>query len=290
MNTIFENITILCSDQYPLSARFYPHQTITALSPVLISPATGIIQNFYHAFAEWLAKQGHPVMTFDFRGIGKSLHTQLKDSPARIQDWGQLDLNAAIDSLCFKTQCHQILLLGHSAGGQLLGISSNHHKVKNMVTVASSTGYIKNLTGRTKWLAPVMFRFIFPISRLLKGYGSTKFIGMGENLPKDVAKQWAEFCSRPGYVYNAIGKTIFEDFHQQVKTPMTLLWASDDEIATAANVNDLMRLYPNADTKMIEIQPAQYGHKMIGHMAMLRPSHQNLWPVILQYLQQNTTA
>lgn len=47
------------------------------------------------------------------------------------------------------------------------------------------------------------------------------------------------FCGQPGYVINAIGKTIFDDFHAQVQTPITALWASDDEIATEANVKDL---------------------------------------------------
>lgn len=45
-----------------------------------------------------------------------------------------------------------------------------------------------------------MFNLIFPISSIVKGYGATQFIGMGENLPKKVAQQWREFYSRPGYV------------------------------------------------------------------------------------------
>jgi predicted alpha/beta hydrolase len=44
---------------------------------------------------------------------------------------------------------------------------------------------------------------------------------MGENLPKNVAKQWAEFCSQPGYVMNAIGKSIFHDFHNEIQCPIT---------------------------------------------------------------------
>lgn len=57
-------------------------------------------------------------------------------------------------------------------------------------------------------------------------------------------RQWAQFCSKPGYVINAIGKTIFNDYHQQIQCPITAIYASDDEIATETNVNDLLRLYP----------------------------------------------
>lgn len=277
----FEALSITCKDGYTLAARFYTADQNTRHSiPVLICPATGITKQFYHSFASWLSKQGFNVLVFDFRGIGESLHGALKKSRASIVQWGQLDIPAAVDTLLQKTHAEQIYLLGHSAGGQLLGIMPNHAKIAKTIAVSGSTGHVKHLSGRTKILAPLMFKGIFPIARYTLGYGPTNAIGMGENLPKDVAREWAQFCSKPGYVINAIGKTVKEDFHAAVQSPITVLWSSDDEIATEANVKDLLRLYPNAKTEMIELKPAQYGHKGIGHMLMFKTSHQNLWPVI----------
>lgn len=281
MTESFKSINISCADGYPLSARFYPSPTQNQ-DPVLICSATGIVKSFYHAFATWLNKQGHPVLTFDFRGIGDSLYGKLKDSTATIQDWGQLDIPAAIDTLIKLTNQDEIILLGHSAGGQLLGITPNFRKVKKIVAIAGSTGHVKDLKGRTKLMAPIMFNVIFPISRLVKGYGATKMLGMGENLPKNVAKQWAQFCNKPGYVYNAVGKTIFEDYHDQISIPFTAIHATDDEIATEANVNGLLQLYPNAKTKRICLIPSDYEHSSIGHMLMFKKSHQNLWPLIAE--------
>ena len=283
--SVFETLEISCKDGYTLSGRFYT----TALSkqkkyPVLICPATGITQHFYQDFAQWLTTQGYDVLSFDFRGIGRSLHGPLKDSQASIVNWGQLDIPAAIDALLCKSQADQVLLLGHSAGGQLLGITPNHQKVAKLIAVSGSTGHIKGLTGKTKILAPIMFKLIFPLARITAGYGPTQAIGMGENLPKDVAKQWAQFCSQPGYAINAIGKTVFEDYHAKVNCPISVLWSSDDEIATRRNVKDLLRLYPNAKTEMIELKPQSYQHKAIGHMLMFKKSHHNLWPTIEQQL------
>jgi predicted alpha/beta hydrolase len=101
-----------------------------------------------------------------------------------------------------------------------------------------------------------------------------------------VAREWAQFCSKPGYVINAIGKNIApsHDYHAQVTCPITSIWSSDDEIATEANVKDLLRLYPNAKTQIIELRPKSYAYKTIGHMLMFKKSHQNLWPVIEQQL------
>ncbi|TCM67013.1 putative alpha/beta hydrolase [Acinetobacter calcoaceticus] len=279
----FENINISCQDGYVLSGRFYATSSANKqLLPILISPATGIGKGFYHHFAEWLCSQGFDVLTFDFRGIGDSLHGRLKDSEASIQDWGQLDIPAAITTLLARTQAEKVILIGHSAGGQLLGIVPNYDQVARVIAISGSTGHVKGLKGRTKLLAPLMFKLIFPSSSLFKGYGATKFIGMGENLPKKVAKQWAEFCSAPGYVMNAVGKTIFEDYHQHIQCPITVYWSSDDEISTEANVKDLLRLYPNAQTKMHEMRPSQYGFKSIGHMQMFKKTYQVLWPVMTQ--------
>jgi len=283
----FETLTLKCQDGYQLSARFYPvTETESKKSPILICPATGITKQFYHSFSCWLQAQGYAVLVFDFRGIGESLKGSVKQSKASIVQWGQLDIPAAIDALLTRTNARKVILLGHSAGGQLLGIVPNYDKVAKVVAVSGSTGHVKGLKGKTKLLAPVMFNVIFPLARITKGYGPTQAIGMGENLPKDVAREWALFCSKPGYVMNAIGKLISPkaDFHAQVTCPITSIWSSDDEIATEANVKDLLRLYPNAKTQIIELRPKSYAYKAIGHMLMFKKSHQNLWPVIEQQL------
>lgn len=279
MNSV-ESFWISCKDGYQLAAQFYPTENSDKPYPVLICPATGITKNFYHAFAQWLNQQGYQVLSFDFRGIGESLHGSLKDSTASINDWGIYDIPAAIEALLNRTQAEKVIIVGHSAGGQLLGIASNYHKVAKVLAIAGSTGHVKGLKGKTKVLAPLMFNVIFPVSSFFKGYGATQFIGMGENLPKNVARQWAEFCSKPGYVMNAIGKSIFEDYHQQIQCPITSFWATDDEIATHTNVKDLLRLYPNAQTRLIELNPQQLGYKQIGHMLMFKKSHQKIWPIL----------
>lgn len=285
MDNTFESFWMTCEDAYQLAAQFYPAQSKKSANPVLICPATGITKNFYHSFATWLSQQGYEVLSFDFRGIGDSLHAPLKQSEASINDWGTLDIPCAIDVLLEKTQAEQVTLLGHSAGGQLLGIVPNFRKVAKVVAIAGSTGNVKGLKGKTKFLAPVMFKVIFPISSTLKGYGATQFIGMGENLPKKVAQQWREFCSNPGYVKNAIGKTVFHDFHTEIICPITSIWASDDEIATQQNVEELLSLYPNASTKMLELNPLKLGYKSIGHMLMFKKSHQKIWPLLEQEIQ-----
>ena len=282
-----QSIEIICSDNYSVFGIFYPSQNQTKHNlPILIAPATGITTNFYHSFATWLSKQGFNVLSFDFRGIGKSLHSSLKDSAANILQWGQLDLPAAIEKLLSLTNAEKVILLGHSAGGQLTGIIPNYQKIAKIIAVSGSSGHIKGLKGRTKILAPIMFQGIFPLARYTLGYGPTKAIGMGENLPKNVAKQWAEFCKKPGYVINALGKSLKEEqnFHKNITQPIIAIWASDDEIATKTNVDDLLLLYPNAPKTIIELNPKTFKQSHIGHMLMFKSTHKNIWSTIEEQL------
>lgn len=281
-----QSIAITCQDGYILQGTFYPKQKSAQFLPILLSPATGILQRFYQAFAEWLSQQGYDVLSFDYRGIGQSLYEDVSKSTARIQDWGMYDLPAAIDSLLQITQAEKIYIIGHSAGGQLLGLAPNHAKVEKVIAVAGSSGHVKGLAGKSRILGPLMFNVIFPISSRIKGYGATQFIGMGENLPKGVAKQWAEFCTAGGYVTSAIGKTIHTHYHDEIRTPIISIHATDDEIATEANVKDFLRTFPNTHTNYITLKPQDYGHKTIGHMLMFRKSHNNLWSLIEQELHQ----
>ncbi len=286
---MFEKVQFTCADGYVLQGRFFPKQHAPKQQdsthlPILIGSATGIKQGFYQAFAKWLTEQGYDVMTFDFRGIGDSLYEPVSKSKAFIHQWGNLDLVSAIDFLTDKTNSAQIHLIGHSAGGQLLGLAPNHAKVKNVVAIAGSSGSLKGLNGKSKYLAPIMLKVVFTVSTLFKGYASAKAVGMGENLPKGVGQEWCEYCSKGGYAINAIGKTVFDDFHSAIKIPITAVHATDDEIATLHNVKDLLKTYPNSTTKIVTLAPKAYGLRSIGHMEMFKPSHQQLWTVIADQL------
>lgn len=278
-----QNFYFYAQDGYPLAAQFYPHQAQKRHLPVLIAPATGIVQGFYRHFATYLTTLGYDVMSFDFRGIGQSLHGKLKHSRASISDWGQYDLPAAVDTLLHLSQAKQVLLVGHSAGGQLLGVMHNFKQVAKLVTVAGSSGYLGGLKGRTQLLAPLMFYVLFPLGHTFKGFSPTQIIGMGENLPQNAGRDWAKFCSQPGYILNA-KQALQADYHQQVSCPITAIFSSDDQIATPHNVKDLLELYPNAQTSMFELNPEDYQHSQIGHMLMFKKSHQNLWPILAHAL------
>src|SRR5262245_3726996 len=96
--TTSEEFEFTAADGRRLVGRFFGAPKGTARGAVLICGATGVQQRFYAPLAGWLAEQCFATATFDFRGIGRSLiESHVRLCPARKQDWGELDIPAALD-------------------------------------------------------------------------------------------------------------------------------------------------------------------------------------------------
>lgn len=279
--TTDETVHITCADGHLLRGHFIARSGgQDGGLPVLISPATGVRQHFYLRFARWLAAQGHDVLVFDYRGIGLSLHGRLKDCRATLADWGQQDQVAALDWLLTRTGAAQAVIVGHSAGGQMIGLLPNHHRVARLVGISASSGWFKVMRPGFRLKANFGMRLVLPLGTRLTGYGTTAIIGLGENLPAGVALQWSRWCTRGGYATNAVRHQPERDFHAQVRTPVTVLHAADDDIANAATVADLLRTLPAAPRQAHCIQPRDHGLRRIGHLDWFRQSHQAVWPLM----------
>ncbi|WP_298011094.1 alpha/beta fold hydrolase [uncultured Aquabacterium sp.] len=282
-----ERVEITCADGTVLAGHFVtaaPGVDTGRPLPVLVCPATGVRQQFYLRFAAWLAEHGHDVLVFDYRGVGLSLQGPLKTCRATLAEWGQQDQVAALDWLLARTGQPQVLLVGHSAGGQMIGLLPNHDRIARVVGVAASTGWFKGMRPGFRMQANLAFRAFIPLGIRLKGYAPCSRLGLGEDLPAAVATQWGQWCAAGGYATNAVKRQPDRDFHAAVRTPVTVFHATDDDIATPATVADLMRTWPQADKRVVRVSPREHGLKAIGHINWFRSSHQALWPLIGQAL------
>lgn len=276
-----EPVDIVCADGVRLRGHFFGAAAgVPRPLPVLISPATGVRQEFYGHFADWLARAGYHVLVFDYRGVGQSLHGPLAQCDAQLAHWGQRDQVAALQWLLARSQAPQALLVGHSAGGQMLGLLPNHAQVARLVGVATSTGWFGGMRPGFALKARLSLRVLLPLATRWLGYAPTARIGLGENLPAAVARQWGQWCAAGGYATNAVRGRPAQDFHAQVRTPVTVLYATDDDIATPATVHDLLRTWPAAPHQAVAVRPADHGLRSIGHIHWFRPSHRVLWPLI----------
>ncbi|MFZ5522028.1 MAG: alpha/beta fold hydrolase [Pseudomonadota bacterium] len=285
-----ERVAFTCADGTRLQGHFLPASGGTPGLPVLISPATGVKQHFYLRFAGWLAAQGHDVLVFDYRGIGLSLHGPLRECRAALHEWGQQDQVAAIEWLAQRTGRPRIGLIGHSAGGQMMGLLPNHERLDRVVGVAASSGWFRAMRPAFHIKARLGLRVLLPVGIALRGYAPASQVGLGEDLPARVALQWGQWCATGGYATNAVKGRPQQDFHARVRMPITVLHAADDDIANAHTVADLLRTFPAADKRTHCIAPADHGLRRIGHIDWFRASHQVLWPLIAAPLREPARA
>lgn len=292
MNT--EKLQIVCKDGYKLGATlFLPKNPLTAV--IQINSASATPQGFYKNFAEYLSsKDSYAVLTFDYRGIGKSKPINgLKDFEVEYIHWATKDTAAVTDYLSERFVGLPLFYFGHSFGGQTIGLIPNLKKVSGLVTVGTSSGYVKNMKKLYRAKSFLFFEVVRPTSNAIFGYSRLKSIGIMEDLPKNLINSWRNWCNVPDYFfdpkhYSEIAEiSNFKNF----EVPIDVLIASDDEICTPKNVENFWKHV--ASTKTITVQyidPSEYGKKEIGHFGFFRKIfNKTLWPIGLDKLQKQIT-
>lgn len=286
-NFNFEEITIECQDGYDLAATlFKPENKVKGA--VLIGPATGIKRQFYASFARYLANKGYGVITFDNRGIGDSLSGKVSDNDACVQIWGEQDMPAALTMLQSAFPQTQYHLVGHSAGGQLVGLMPNAKELTSMYNFACSSGSLKNMKMPYFAKAHFFMNLFIPLNNLLFGHTKSQLLGMGEPLPKAVAQQWREWCNGQGYVKTAFGKTITNHLYDELAIPSMWVNATDDDIANDENVADMIAVYTKLKTETLTLSPQEYGLTEIGHMKFFSRKSRPLWQHVLNWFEKHS--
>jgi predicted alpha/beta hydrolase len=277
---------IMCVDRFAIAATIYsPNKDVKGA--ILIGPATGIKRQFYANFASFLAENGYGVITFDNRGIGDSLVGSVSDSDASLQCWGQKDMPAVFEQLKKSFPNTKYHLIGHSAGGQLVGLMDNAMDLTSLFNFACSSGQLKNMTGLYSLKAHFCMNLFIPLSNIIFGHTKSQWLGMGEPLPKAVAQQWRAWCNSQGYVKAAFGKTVHNHLYDDLSIPSMWVNSTDDDIAIDANVKDMLTVFTKLNPETLTLSPSDYSLNEIGHMKFFSRKSQALWFHALNWLERN---
>src|SRR5690606_24468329 len=127
------------------------------------------------------------------------------------------------------------VLLGHSFGGQAIGIAPTAHRVDAVVLVASQSGWVGHWPLRRRPAMELIWRVLVPIASNLAGFMPGK-LGLGEDVPARVAQQWARWCTTPGYVTGVLPA---ERLHFGDVAAPVLAWSfSDDDYAPRGSIDE----------------------------------------------------
>lgn len=236
---------------------------------VLLAGAIGVQQSFYRDYAAFLAEEGFTVLTFDYRGIGRSLDGPLSKVEADLLDWGEMDIAAAIDWVSHAFPEAKLLYVAHSAGGQLLGLARNNHRVAAMLTLSAPSGYWRLWHGTGRLFIALMWYVLIPVLTPLLGYFPGRRLGLGANLPPGVARNWARWGRNPHYISDGEGQAIREHY-RTFRAPIHAISFADDPYAPREAVAELLSYYGSPDKEHEHLRPRDLGVPAIGHLRYFR--------------------
>ena len=291
-DVFIDDITFPAKDGYVLGASLFLPRGAKSHA-VLINSATAVPRKIYRGFAGYLARRGCAVLTYDYRGTGDSRqkalvgYNQLKSLvgfKASMSDWAALDVTAAVAWM--RERYHHLPLnyVGHSFGGQALGLLPNNTEVSRALMIAAQAGYWKLMASPERYRVYALLNFIgTPLTKLL-GY-APGWIGLGEDLPKGVFEQWVRWVMSERYLFTdpeLPGLTNFANY----KGAMRALCLSDDPWATRAAVGLLCSGFSAIQPEILTVTPADAGVASIGHFGFFRPEHRDtLWRGAAEWIQ-----
>lgn len=260
----------------------------TPWATLVIAGAMGVRQDFYAPLARWLSDNGVHTLTFDYRGMGRSRRGSLRDVDSDVSAWAERDLNAMLFEAQSMDPRLPLFYLGHSLGGQVLGVLPDAGRVRAAVTVTAGSGYYK-LNDRM----PLRVRFLWfaaiPALTPLFGYFPGKALRIVGDLPRGVALQWRRWCLHPEYLL-AEGERYREAF-KRVAIPMRGYSFEDDPMIQRAAVDHLHTFYSAAQVERRHIEPAEVGARGIGHFGFFSErSRDTLWRESLDWLRARAAA
>lgn len=278
-------VALTAADGYVLAAKRYVSAQATTRARLLIAGATGVPQGFYRRFAEFAADQGFDVLTLDYRGIGESAPESLIGFSMDYRDWARYDLAAAV--VAHHSDSMPLVLVGHSYGGHAIGMLPNHDLISAVYTFATGAGWHGWMPLLERWKAWFMWNVLGPVLTRKYQYLPGRRLGLGEDMPLAVFKQWRRWCSYPNYFFDDPELPGIAELYAAVKIPMVAANATDDWWALPRSRNAFMAYYRNAPMIGLDIDPRQIGLKHIGHMGYFRSQAQSLWQPALDWLMQH---
>ena len=273
-------LPLVAADGYPLAATLFP-AAAPCRGNLIVAGATGVPQGFYRRFALHASQRGFSTLTLDYRGIGGSRPADLRRFRMNLLDWGRLDLAAAVTAM--RSDTLPLYMVGHSYGGHGFGLLPNHDAVARFYTFATGAGWhgwlppLERLRVRLMWNLLTVFN-------LWKGYSPWSLLGLGEDLPIDVFRQWRHWCRFPHYFFDDPAAGDIAAQFARVTTPIVAANALDDLWALPCSRDAFMQGYRNAPLTRVDLDP-NAGPGRIGHMGYFRPAAEPLWNQVLDWFE-----
>jgi len=245
---------------------------------VVIAGATAVPASYYEPLADWLVDAcGVAVVTFDYRGIGGSRGPSMATHREDLRDWAE-DLALVVRSEAARGP---VVVVGHSFGGHAFAMTEAHRHAAGLYTFGTGSGWHGWMTRGEARRVQLLWHVLAPPLVAWHGYLPMKRLGMGEDLPAEVYRDWKRWCGYPRYFFDDPEARFVRHF-RAVSVPVVGVNSVDDPWAAPASAEAFLSRYPTAS--LHTVTPEEAGVEAIGHMAYVRPRCVALWEPLAAFV------
>jgi predicted alpha/beta hydrolase len=279
-------VNFAAADGTPLAGTvFEPTQVTPSNAPlIIIGGAAGVPSRYYARFANYLADLGHPVLTYDYRGISLSRAGSLKGANIRMRDWCASDTPGAIDWAVRAYPGRPLHWLGHSLGGFATGLAHNNTRIARQLSIATLSGYWRLLSSPERYRVRFLMGLMAPVVVRAVGYLPGWMMG-GEDMPGPAFLEWTGWCMDPRFMFGDPTLTEIK-YLDQFRAPIRFAQIEDDIWGTPAAVGHIASHFTaNAERSIWTIRLADVGGRPIGHHGFFREQFRDtLWRAAYEWL------
>ena len=242
---------------------------------VVVATGAGIPARFYERIAKGLADRGLAVLTFDYRGIGRSRAGTLKSLYAGTETWARLDFGAALATARALYPDLPVGVVAHSFGAMLIGAAPDAVSISRLVFFGPHTGFWGDYHRR--WRGPLFLTWhvFMPIVTKIVGYFPGRALRLGEDLPRQFANDWAR-RRRPRLLRGEDDQRRFGEVLAEygvMRAETLAISITDDAFAPPAAAERLLAMYPNLAVTRQVVRPQALGCRRLGHFGFIRRPH-----------------
>lgn len=264
---------------------YLPEADDAADKVLVVGPGAGVEQPFYRPFAEYGARRGYPVVTFDYRSTGRSGTGTLRNVQATLRQWANQDLDAVLRYVRHGFSQKEIVFVGHCISGEIAGIAPASEHIGRMVLVSCALGCWR-LWPVSSQPRILLMKLLAPLLGAWFGYFPGTRLRFLRDLPTGVVREFSNWCNRPNGLFD-----VFPDNnYRKLRIPLLAFSFSDDWLSPPRAVAALLGHFSNTQTRWLHLNPTEAGLTEIGHDGFFDPKAQQLWDTMLEWMQVPKTA
>ena len=279
-----EKHMIATEDDFPLASTVFRGSSANG-RVIVIASGLGVPRYAYFKFARFLASRGFKVICFDYRGIFESQDSKFLPSQMKMAEWGSRDVEAVLQFASNELNATQLYYIGHSAGGQLVGLAPSSMHLDAAVFLSVVVGYWKLWPALWKW-GILLFCHIIPLLTWQRSNFPAKLVGFSSvDIPAGVVRQWSRWGRSPRYLFDYIEPDDFKRYRQLDMPLLAITFDDDYKLGPKLPADKILSFFDNVKLTRRHIKPAEYSKDHIGHFGFFKEEFKSsLWREIAEWL------